>query len=159
MSVRNIRNHQSRGLLPPPEVRGRVGYYGDAHVERLRLIQQLQAEGFKLDPINQLGGDGADQLVGLRRLITAPWETEAPEIVDADGFDEATLKRAVKLGILVPLGDGRYEAPSPALIRAAAEVMARGISLDAALDTIEKVQKACTQASKAFVELFVEELW
>ena len=28
MSVRNIRNHQSRGLLPPPEVRARVGYYG-----------------------------------------------------------------------------------------------------------------------------------
>jgi hypothetical protein len=25
MSVRNIRNHQSRGLLPPPEVRARVG--------------------------------------------------------------------------------------------------------------------------------------
>ena len=24
MSVRNIRNHQSRGLLPPPEVRART---------------------------------------------------------------------------------------------------------------------------------------
>ncbi len=27
MSVRNIRNHHTRGLLPPPEVRARVGYY------------------------------------------------------------------------------------------------------------------------------------
>ena len=27
MSVRNIRNHHSRGLLPPPEVRARIGYY------------------------------------------------------------------------------------------------------------------------------------
>ena len=27
MSVRNIRNHYSRGLLAPPEVRARVGYY------------------------------------------------------------------------------------------------------------------------------------
>ncbi|HEY8502182.1 MAG TPA: MerR family transcriptional regulator, partial [Solirubrobacterales bacterium] len=32
MSVRNIRNHQSRGLLQPPEVRARVGYYGPEHV-------------------------------------------------------------------------------------------------------------------------------
>ena len=28
MTVRNIRAHQSRGLLPPPEVRSRTGYYG-----------------------------------------------------------------------------------------------------------------------------------
>src|SRR4051794_26071649 len=45
MSVRNIRNHQSRGLLPPPDVRSRVGYYGEQHVARLRLIQELQADG------------------------------------------------------------------------------------------------------------------
>ena len=28
MTVRNIRAHQSRALLPPPQVRGRTGYYG-----------------------------------------------------------------------------------------------------------------------------------
>ena len=28
MTVRNIRAHQSRGLLPPPQLRGRTGYYG-----------------------------------------------------------------------------------------------------------------------------------
>ena len=32
MSVRNIRSHQARGLLAPPEVRLRVGYYGLEHV-------------------------------------------------------------------------------------------------------------------------------
>jgi DNA-binding transcriptional MerR regulator len=48
MTVRNIRAHQSRGLLPPPEVRGRTGYYGADHVARLELIQELQAEGFNL---------------------------------------------------------------------------------------------------------------
>src|SRR3977135_1028878 len=48
MSVRNIRNHHSRGLLPAPEVRARVGYYGPDHVARLRLILDLQADGFNL---------------------------------------------------------------------------------------------------------------
>ena len=32
MTVRNIRAHQARGLLAPPEVRLRVGYYGPEHV-------------------------------------------------------------------------------------------------------------------------------
>src|SRR3954469_14795513 len=54
LSVRNLRSHQARGLLPPPEVRGRVGYYGAEHVERIRLIQELQGEGMKLDGIKRL---------------------------------------------------------------------------------------------------------
>ncbi|HKH63963.1 MAG TPA: helix-turn-helix domain-containing protein, partial [Solirubrobacterales bacterium] len=68
MSVRNIRNHQSRGLLPPPEVRARIGYYGPEHVARLRLIQEMQSEGFKLSAISRLIGEhgaDADRFVGL----------------------------------------------------------------------------------------------
>src|ERR1700735_2464436 len=54
MSVRNIRNHHSRGLLPAPEVRARVGYYRAEHVARLRLIVDLQADGFNLAAIERL---------------------------------------------------------------------------------------------------------
>src|SRR3954463_4468114 len=54
MTVRNIRAHQSRGLLPPPEVRGRTGYYGPDHVARLELIRELQSEGFNLEAIRRL---------------------------------------------------------------------------------------------------------
>src|SRR5471030_3530092 len=54
MSVRNIRNHHTRGLLPPPEVRARVGYYNAEHVARLRLILDLQADGFNLAAIERL---------------------------------------------------------------------------------------------------------
>src|SRR5277367_533656 len=54
MSVRNIRNHHSRGLLPAPEVRARVGYYGAEDVARLRLILDMQADGFNLAAIERL---------------------------------------------------------------------------------------------------------
>lgn len=84
MSVRNIRNHQSRGLLPPPEVRARTGYYGADHVARLRLIQEMQAEGFKLSAISRLIGEhgaDADRFVGLRQAVTAPFDDEAPEVL------------------------------------------------------------------------------
>lgn len=169
MSVRNIRNHQSRGLLPPPEVRSRVGYYSEEHVTRLRLIQEMQAQGFKLDAIKRLIGGNAssiEQFLGLRRAVTAPFESESPEVLSVqdlrDRFgdvDEKQTAKAQKLGLLVPIGDGLYEVPSPALLRAAGEVLDRGVSLAAALTVIEKVQRNSETTSKVFVALFLDEIW
>jgi DNA-binding transcriptional MerR regulator len=169
MSVRNIRNHQSRGLLPPPEVRARVGYYGAEHVARLRLIQEMQSEGFKLSAISRLIGEhgaDADRFVGLRQAVTAPFATEAPEVysraelVEKFGTDDDRLiDKARKLGLLVDLGEDRFEAPSPALVRAAEEVMAMGIELPAALAAIEKLSRNAQSSARTFVELFVENVW
>lgn len=169
MSVRNIRNHQSRGLLPPPEVRARIGYYGPEHVARLRLIQEMQGEGFKLSAIERLIGEhgvDADRFVGLRQAITAPFTSEAPEVLSreelAERFetdDDKLLAKAQKLGLLIPLGEERFEAPSPALLRAAEDVMRRGIPLAAALAAIERLTRSSQSAARAFVRLFVEELW
>src|ERR1700736_2653237 len=118
MSVRNIRNHHTRGLLPAPEVRARVGFYGADHVARLRLVQDLQADGFNLAAIERLlsGSDGlAARLLGLRHAVTTPFEPETPEIMTAaelaQRFGQASRKdaeRARKLKLLVPLGDGRF---------------------------------------------------
>lgn len=169
MSVRNIRNHQSRGLLPPPEVRARIGYYGPEHVARLRLIQEMQAEGFKLSAISRLIGEhgaDADRFVGLRQAVTAPFATEAPEVMTREELverfgvdDDRLLEKAQKLGLLVDLGDERYEAPSPALLRAAEEVIGMGIDLPAALAVIEKLNRNAQSSARAFVNLFVEEVW
>lgn len=169
MSVRNIRNHQSRGLLPPPEVRARTGYYGRQHVDRLRLIQEMQAEGFKLSAIDRLigeHGEDADRFVGLRRAVTAPFADEAPEILTREELierfgveDDRLLAKAQKLGALVPLGDERYEAPSPALLRAAEQVVEMGIGLPAALNAIEKLNRTSQTAARIFVDLFLSELW
>jgi DNA-binding transcriptional MerR regulator len=49
-----VRLYQTRGLLPPPEIRGRVGYYGPAHLARLRVIERLQARGYSLAAIKEL---------------------------------------------------------------------------------------------------------
>lgn len=169
MSVRNIRNHQSRGLLPPPEVRARVGYYGPEHLARLRLIQEMQSEGFKLSAISRLIGEhgaDADRFVGLRQAVTAPFATEAPEVYSRDELiekfgidDDRLLEKAQKLGLLVALGEDRFEAPSPALIRAAEEVTGMGIALPAALTVIEKLERNAQSSARTFVNLFVDELW
>lgn len=54
MTVRNIRAYQARGLLPPPLVDGRVGFYTERHRERLRMIRRLRSEGFNLVAISAL---------------------------------------------------------------------------------------------------------
>ena len=60
MTVRNVRNHRSRGLIGPPVLQARTGYYGSEHLERLKLIRAMQAEGFNLEAIGRLlGGGGA----------------------------------------------------------------------------------------------------
>jgi DNA-binding transcriptional MerR regulator len=169
MSVRNIRNHHTRGLLPPPEVRARVGYYDAEHVARLRLILDLQADGFNLASIERLlsGSDGlADRLLGLRRAVTTPFEPESPEMITADeltkrfgAVDAKDIERVRKLKLLMPLGDGRFEVPSPALMADAEQVVALGIPLHAALVLVERVSRDADSIARAFTKLFLKELW
>jgi DNA-binding transcriptional MerR regulator len=169
MSVRNIRNHHTRGLLPPPEVRARVGYYNSEHVARLRLILDLQADGFNLASIERLlgGSDGlAERLLGLRKAVTTPFEAEQPELITGAELNERygelnakDVERVRKMKLLVPLGDGRFEAPSPALLRAAEEVVALGIPMHAALVLVERVSRDCDSIAHDFTKLFLRELW
>src|SRR5580658_6948178 len=73
-----VRMYQSRGLLPAPERHGRIGYYGQGHLARLRLIAQLQEQGFSLASIKQLteaweSGRGLDDVLGLEAQVAATW--------------------------------------------------------------------------------------
>jgi DNA-binding transcriptional MerR regulator len=54
VTTTTIRLYQSKGLLPPPRLVGRTGYYGQAHLTRLRVIAQLQEQGFSLAGIAAL---------------------------------------------------------------------------------------------------------
>ena len=170
MTVRNIRAHQTRGLLPPPAVRARTGYYGPEHVARLEVIREMQDAGFNLNAIRhvlEMAPPGAgEELLRFERLLMAPWGEEQPEVVDlaelAARFgevDERALRKAEKLGVLRRLGEERYEVPSPALLKAGEEVVALGIPLDHALAVVAKVQGHARRVAREFVRLFLEDVW
>jgi DNA-binding transcriptional MerR regulator len=171
LSVRNLRSHQARGLLPPPEVRKRVGYYGPEHIARISLIQELQAEGMKLEGIKRLLDESGAADAGLLRVKHAAeafGEAETPEIVtvaelgEKFGAGQESLKlidRAVKLGLLTRVGDDLYEVRSPSLMAAAEEVVARGISLPHALELVGELQRYSRIVSEKLVRLFVEDVW
>ena len=80
MTVRNLREWRTLGLLPRATMRGRVGYYEPEVLDRVRRIQRLHAEGFTLDLIARMldaGGDSADEVIRLAATLQAPYDVEA----------------------------------------------------------------------------------
>ena len=169
MTVRNVRAHQARGLLPPPDVRGRTGFYGDEHVARLELIKDMQADGFNLRAVahalkNLPPGTDADVL-DFRRALVEPWSAEEPEIVTREelnelfGDDESLRAQAVTMGLLHPVGDDRFEAPSPALVRAGADVVALGVPPAAVMQVQKELVRHADNVAKVFVRLYLDHVW
>ena len=172
MTARNIRAHQSRGLLPPPEVRGRTGYYGPEHLARLELIRELQAEGFNLEAIRRLieaGNGSSADVLRFTRAVREPFEDEEPEAVTLDQLARAfgpgggpeLLERTVKLGLLRPLDKSgeRFEQRSPRLARAARELRALGIPPQRGLEVAAELRRHGDAVAKLFVKLFLDEVW
>jgi DNA-binding transcriptional MerR regulator len=172
VTTRNIRAYQTRGLLPSPKMAGRVGYYDDAHLARLRYIASLQERGFSLAAIHALleawdEGRGLNEVLGFEEALNAPWSDETPERVSVEWllerFPEAVhdlglVQRAVTLGLLREV-DGGLEAPSPRLVKIGAELVAAGIPLAAVLDEYERLVADADRIAERFVALFESNVW
>jgi len=168
-TVRNIRSHRARGLLQPPEVSERIGYYGQDHVARLKLVRQLQDEGFNLAAIKRVverAPASADQILTAIELVQQPFESEEPQVFTLEelrerfGVEQPTgvLRKAGDLGVLVPLGEDRFEAPAPSLIEVAEELVALGVPLHHALAVVGKVRDSSRTIAREFVRLFVNDV-
>jgi len=170
LTVRNVRNYQSRGLIPPPEVQGRVGYYGAEHLAELQLIREMQAQGFNLAAIahllDQARGSG-EEVLGFTRSLMAPFETETPEIVEhADlvkrlggEVDPKLIVKAEKLGLVISIAEDCFEAPSPTLLAAGERLVGLGVPLDAALDMMGQLGRHTDRIAQSFVQIFLEYIW
>jgi DNA-binding transcriptional MerR regulator len=170
LTVRNIRAYQSRGLVPPPELRGRTGYYSEDHVARIELIRELQSEGFNLEAIRRLiegAGGETEEVLRFTKAVREPFELEEPREVDLDELTETwgdradprILRRALELGLLRELGDGRYEERSPRLSRAGLELARLGVEAETGLDVIATARRHAEGVAEAYVQLFLNEIW
>ena len=166
MTVRNIRAHQSRGLVPPPEIRARTGFYGPEHVERLLLVRDLQADGLNLRAIERMIAGSDEQLLTFGRAARDAFQAEEPELATAEelrarlgpGLDRRQFARAEKLGLIRHLGEDRYEIPSPVLLGAGEELVQLGVPLSHALAVATTIQRHSRQIAAAFVRLFVDDV-
>lgn len=171
MTVRNVRAYQDRGLIPPPEIRGRTGIYSGAHLARLRVIGPLLSKGYTLSNIAELiaaweKGHDLSQLLGLEAALTMPWTEEAPttiELVDLMAqlgrhFSPDLLARAIQAGLIAVDGP-RFKIPSPRLFNAGLELMAMGIPLPALLDILVGMRANVDQVASSLVQLIVKHVF
>lgn len=168
MTVRNIRAHVTRGLLPPPRLRGRTGFYGPEHVTRLQLITHLQAQGFNLTAIRKLieGLPDADSTVELYQravgwLPEHPVEMTAEELAAMFGedADETRLARLRRAGVVELLDGDRIRVLNPVLMRVGARGLELGFDTDALLDVLATLVKHTRKISAHFVQWFLEAHW
>ena len=172
MTARNIRAHQSRGLLPPPEVRGRTGYYGPDHLARLELIKEMQADGFGLEAIRKLLDRAGDSkaMLDFTRALREPFAEEGGQIMSLDELAkpwsdaepralQRLLDKSIQLGLIRPVGDDRFEVVSPRMMKAREELADLGISPDAAIEVAATLRRHADGVARAFVKIFIEEVW
>lgn len=169
-TVRNVRAYQDRGLLPPPERRGRAGIYRQGHLSRLNIINQLLERGFTIANIRELleaweSGQDLDHVLGLDSVLAGTWTEEIPVYMDPDelgelfknDIDEDVLRKAMDVGLFEIDGD-RIRIPSPRLLNAGLELYNAGIPLGALLRELEVVRTDVDRLTRSFVQLVVNHL-
>ena len=171
LTVRNIRSHVTRGLLPPAHLKGRTGFYGPEHVARLQLITGLQQQGFNLAAINKLvsgpAAPTADETVAFYRTALGAWLTERPEAWDETELaaqfgiapDPDVLDRLRTLGILERMEDGRVRVLNPAIIRVGRQLAELGYGLDDLLAVLRVLMQHSRSVADAFVQMFLDVQW
>lgn len=172
VSSRNIRYYQTRGLLPPPRVKGRSGVYGQQHIDRLALLDELKSEGLNLQAISfLLGGAGnvdTEELRGLKRAILDSWGSSDPvqmpveeltEQLQLSEEEEAAeyFQRAVELDLIELTDDEEVvRILLPDILTAGRELMGMGVSFDRALDVLATIREHAGAVAEAYVEMFDE---
>jgi len=169
-TVRNVRAYQDRGLIPPPERRGRVGVYSDEHLARLRLIGEMLTRGYSLSNIGELiaaweQGQDIGQLLGFEAALAAPWSDEVTvtvpvaDLVERFGgsIDHETLTEASQLGVVELDGDVVH-INSPRLLEAGAALVDAGVPLDAVVEHGRALRADIERIAERFVDLATTEI-
>lgn len=169
LPVRTIREYHTMRLLPPPERRGRLGLYGDRHVQRLRLITRLQRRGYSLAGIRDLLGAwerGADLTTllgvddGQAALDEMPLRLTRAELLQRlPALEEAALSRARQAGLVRPSGEDHFVVRSPALLSLVADWVGVGVPLGDALDLIEVLSDDLGSLARKLADLIIERIW
>lgn len=117
LTVRTTRYYASLGLLPPPERRGRVAYYGPQHRARLELVRALQDHGFTLQAVERvlagLPQDATVEDLALQRAMLTSWSSQPQERLTRRQLEDKVGRRLSErdLALLVTLGSVEPDGP------------------------------------------------
>jgi DNA-binding transcriptional MerR regulator len=168
-TVRNVRVYQDRGLLPPPQRRGRLGLYGADHLRRLRLVLRMLGRGYPLAAIRELVEAWEERrdlgsVLGLEEAITAPYQEEGPRRLSAARFrellggDEVAVARAVETGLAAVEGND-VVVGNPRFFDVGLELLAEGFPPRAMVDVAAEIARAMDHVARLCVSFVDEHLW
>ncbi|MEV0360948.1 MerR family transcriptional regulator [Nocardia sp. NPDC050697] len=170
-TVRSVRVYHERGVLPPPQVKGRTGFYSREHLNRIRTISRLLDRGIKLNGIRELleawdRGDDLGDVLGVSDAEELEGAAAAAgETISATDLDERYravpngLTRVVAAGLYEPVDATTYRIADPELIAVAEQLDAAGVPVADVLDELDRLRGDCERISRRFVELFQRTAW
>ncbi|MGW0006518.1 MerR family transcriptional regulator [Nocardia grenadensis] len=177
-TVRSLRVYHERGVLPPPQVKGRTGYYSPDHLNRVRTISRLLDRGIKLNGIKELlkawdRGDDLGDILGVGPLLggmesgePSAGESAAPadaipatELQERYGSVPNGLARIVAVGLYEPVDAATYRPADRQLIRIAEQLVAAGVPDAEVLGELERIRADCDRMARRFVDLFHRTAW
>jgi DNA-binding transcriptional MerR regulator len=171
VTVRNVRAYSARGLLPPPRMVGRTGYYGREHVARLLLVREMLAEGYSLAMIERTLASApvtaSSTTLALHRALLAPWLPPEPEVLTGAqlaaraGVPQSRdlVDRLVELGLVERLGEGRLRVLDPALLTAGLQVVELGVPPEELITAQAQVNEHVREIARTYVDMFARTGW
>ncbi|GLF98413.1 MerR family transcriptional regulator [Streptomyces yaizuensis] len=174
VTVRTIRFYGTRGLLPPPRIGPRrVGHYGQEHLSRLALIEELQHQGMTLAAIERHlerlpeGLDARD--LALHRALVASWAPGADEETDRAGLERRAgraltgdaVDRLVAMGAVWRVGrepEDRFRV-DPGLLRLGAQLLDVPIGYETILAARTVLVRHTQAAAEELTRIFRDEVW
>jgi len=161
VAVDTIRFYQGKGLLDAPRREGRVTWYGETHVERLKRIKELQQQGFTLTVIQRfLSGElepSDEALVAAVTHPSAPQTLTLAELAERSGVAEPLLLNLQQAGLLVPIEGGdepAYPADDLEAIAAGMKLIAAGVPIGALMELGRDYAGAVDRTARQAVDLF-----
>ena len=163
-----VRLYQSKGLLPPPRLEGRTGWYDDTHLARLRLIARLQDEGHSLAGIADLlekweQGRSLDAVIGIEAELDSLLGDAHAIVLDPDDllarFPEGSMtpelmQRAAALGLVEPTDDGRLRVADRRFLDTGSALAGLGIPADVILDEWDALVAHTDDIAARFITIF-----
>ncbi len=165
ITVRTLRFYRERKLIPPPRREGRIAWYNEHHLARLRTIAGLLERGHTLGGIAELlaafdTGRDVGELLGLEDTLVAPWSEETPvrltpeELADhfKDDVTPENLSASLDIGYLAVDGD-EFVHISRRLLDASTELVAGGVPLSAVLQAGREVRAHADALADLFISV------
>lgn len=158
ITVRTVRFYRERGLIPPPRREGRIAWYDEHHLARLRTIAALLDRGHTLSGIAELAeafenGRDVGELLGIGEPTEeTPVRLTPEELADhfAGEVTPENLAAALDLGYLGTDGEEIVHV-SRRLLDVSSALVREGIPLSAVLEAGQRVR----EHADALAELFI----